>query len=424
MLEDSRTSTGQAPGPHAKPPAPQRVFLIAAFAAVLGVLITLSFGYADHDPKPHDVRLAVVAPRAVQTKLAAKLAQAAPGGFTLVSEPSAGAASASVRAQSTAGALVVSDTGADTVLSAGAQGTLESQTIVKTLTAAATASGAKLTSVDVAPLTHGDRAGLGAFVFELGLLIPSVIGSVGLFIVGARFRLWWRVAGAVFFALLAGLGGTLVMDAILGTLTGNGAALVGIGFLGAVSFVLFVAACQALVGLPGTALAALAFVFTGNAISGGSVPVSFLPDGFRQIAPWLPNNAIVRGARDVIYYHGTDLGHPLLVLGLWPAVALIVLAGVDILHLRARGQTPDRLEQVYSTSGIAHLRGQLARSTPAASKLAISACTAPTNPISPSDSAAPEASPRRRRRSSSGSRPSSVSTAACAGSAERCPANR
>jgi hypothetical protein len=34
--------------------------------------------------------------------------------------------------------------------------------------------------------------------------------------------------------------------------------LIGIGFLGALSFVLFVAALQAVVGLPGTALAAFA----------------------------------------------------------------------------------------------------------------------------------------------------------------------
>jgi hypothetical protein len=160
----------------------------------------------------------------------------------------------------------------------------------------------------------------------------------------------------VFFSLLAALGGTLAMDTIFGALTGNGGALIGIGFLGAASFVLFVAACQAVVGLPGTALAALAFIFTGNAISGGSVPVAFLPAVFRQIAPWLPNNAIVRGIRDVIYYHGTDLGHPLLVLGLWPAVALVVLIAVDAIHLVARRDTAHPAAEIYSTSALVHLK--------------------------------------------------------------------
>ena len=218
--------------------------------------------------------------------------------------------------------------------------------------------------LDVAPLPSGDRAGLSSFVFGLGLLIPSVIGSVGLFLVGMRLRLWWRVLAATLFALLAACGGVLAIDTVLGALTGSSGALIGIGFLGALigigflgalSFVLFVAALQAVVGLPGTALAAVTFIFIGNAISGGSVPVAFLPAGFRQIAPWLPNNAIVRGVRDVIYFHGHDLAHPLLVLGLWPATAVTVLAAVDLLHLSERRRQPHNTHEVYRTSAIVHL---------------------------------------------------------------------
>ena len=91
------------------------------------------------------------------------------------------------------------------------------------------------------------------------------------------------------FALLAACGGVLAEARCLGRSPGRGA-LIGIGFLGALSFVLFVAALQAVVGLPGTALSAVAFIIVGNAVSGGPVPVEFSPGGFRQIAPWLPNN--------------------------------------------------------------------------------------------------------------------------------------
>jgi uncharacterized phage infection (PIP) family protein YhgE len=105
---------------------------------------------------------------------------------------------------------------------------------------------------------------------------------------------------------------------------------------GALTFVLTFAAIQALVGLPGTAIAALILVFTGNAMSGGTVPIAFLPGGFRQIAPWLPNSAIVSGTRDVIYFGGNNLGHPLLVLGLWTGVALCLFVGVDLLHRLAK----------------------------------------------------------------------------------------
>ena len=348
------------PQPQPSPsPSPRRLFAIAVVAAVLGLVITLSFGYAEHDPKPHGVRVAVAAPPAVRAKVAAGLQHAEPAGFDVVSVPGAQAAIQSVRSQANAGALIVPPSGAVTIVTAGAEGVLQQQAITAALTAAAQAMRRSTKPLDVAPLSNGDRAGLSSFVFGLGLLLPSVLGSVGLFVLGSRLRLWWRVAAATLFALLAACAGVLALDTVLGALTGAGGALIGIGFLGALSFVLFVAALQAVVGLPGTALAAVAFIFVGNAVSGGSVPVGFLPDGFRQIAPWLPNNAIVRGARDVIYFHGNDLAHPLLVLGLWPAVSLSVLLAVDLIHLSERRHRPDDTHEIYGTSAVVHMSRRL-----------------------------------------------------------------
>jgi hypothetical protein len=348
---------------HRLPPAvptPRRLFAIAAFAAILGLGITLSFGYADHDPRPHGVRIAVVAAPAVRAKLHAGLEHAQPGGFDLVSTASARAATDSVRSQSTAGALIVPRSGPVTIVTAGAEGVLQQQALTAALTNASRSMHRAAKSQDVAPLQNGDRSGLSSFVFGLGLLIPSVLGSVGLFLLGMRLRLWWRVAAATLFALLAACAGVLAMNTILGALTGATAALIGIGFLGALSFVLFVAALQAVVGLPGTALAAVGFIFVGNAISGGSVPIGFLPDGFRQIAPWLPNAAIIRGVRDVVYFNGHDLAQPLLVLGLWPAVALAVLVAVDLLHLSERRRRSHlHSGEIYGTPAVVHLRQRL-----------------------------------------------------------------
>jgi ABC-type uncharacterized transport system permease subunit len=171
---------------------------------------------------------------------------------------------------------------------------------------------------------------------------------------------WWRVAAAVLFAFLAACGSVLALDAMFGALTGATAALIGIGFLGSFTFVAFVTACQAVTGLPGTGLAALAFVFIGNAVSGGTVPFAFLPDGFRQIAPLLPNGAIVSAARDVVYLPEANLAHPLLVLGIWLAGSLAVLTCVDLLHLAERRTEPGRRAEIYATSGTTHVRRRLA----------------------------------------------------------------
>ncbi len=348
----------ETPVPPANP-SPRRLFAIAVFAALLGLGIALSFGYADHDPQPHGVRVAVAAAPAVRANVAAGVQHAEPGGFDLVSFPSARAATQSVRSQSTAGALIVPPNGAVTIVTAGAEGILQQQAITAALTAASRSMHRPAKPLDVAPLSAGDRSGLSSFVFGLGLLIPSVIGGIGLFLLGMRLRLWWRVAAATLFALLAACGGVLALDTVLGALTGASAALIGIGFLGALSFVLFVAALQAVIGLPGTALAAVAFIFVGNAISGGSVPIGFLPGGFRQIAPWLPNSAIIRGARDVVYFHGHDLAHPLLVLGLWPILALSLLAAVDLIHLSERRQRPHHAHEIYRIPAVVHVSRRL-----------------------------------------------------------------
>jgi ABC-type uncharacterized transport system permease subunit len=160
---------------------------------------------------------------------------------------------------------------------------------------------------------------------------------------------------------LAACAAVLVLDVVYGALTGAGAALIGVGVLGALTFVTFVAACQAVVGLPGTGLAALAFVFVGNAVSGGTLPFAFLPDGFRQVAPWLPNGAIVSAARDVVYLPDASLGHPLLVLGIWLAGSLAVLFWVDLLHLAERRYAPEREAEIYATPGTVHVRRRIAR---------------------------------------------------------------
>ena len=337
----------------------RRLFIVAVLAAVLGLGITLSFGYADHAPTPHGVRIAVSAPPQLIAVLSAGLQRADPGGFKVVPATSAHAAIHSVRAQRAAGALVVPPSGSNTLVTAGADGVSQQQVLTAALTAASKSMRRTVRPVDVAPLSQGDHSGLSSFVFGLGLLIPSVLGSVGLFLVGMGRRVWWRVAAAALLALLAAAGGILALDTILGALPSGTAELLAIGFLGALSYVLFVAALQSVVGLPGTGLAAIAFIFVGNAVSGGSVPIAFLPNVFRQIAPWLPNSAIVSGARDAVYFNGHDLGHALLVLGLWPVVAFSVLALVDLLHLSVRRRLPHPAHEIYRTPAVVHLQRRL-----------------------------------------------------------------
>src|SRR6202034_3253206 len=216
------------PRPH-RQPSPGRLFAIAIAAAVVSFVLALSFGFADHAPSPHGVRIAVAAPAGFVQELTTGLTHAAPGGFTVVAAPSASAAIGSVRSQSAAGGLVAGVTGPVTIVTAGAAGLSQQQGITGALTAPAAALHRQARPLDLARLPASDRAGLSVFVFELGLLVPSVIGSIGLFLLGRRFRLWWRVSAAVTFALLAAGATVLALDTVFGALTGASAALLGAG---------------------------------------------------------------------------------------------------------------------------------------------------------------------------------------------------
>jgi hypothetical protein len=347
-------------------PSPRRLFAIAVAAAAACFILTLSYGYADHAPAPHGVRVAVAAPPGVAAEVAAGLAHAAPGGFTVLPARSAAAVRGSVLSQSAAGGLVAAGAGPVTIVTAAAAGPAQQQAVTGALTGAAAGLHRPARTLDVAPLPAADRAGLSVFVFELGLLIPSVLASIGLYFAGRRLRVWWRVAAAAAFAALAACGSVLVLDAIFGALAGVPWALAGVGMFGALTFVAFVTACQAVTGLPGTGLAALVLVFVGNAVSDGTVPFAFLPEGFRQVAPWLPNGAIVSAARDVTYLPASNLAHPLLVLAIWLAASLAVLAAVDLLHLAERRRAPHQQADIYATPGTTHLKHRLARQRAAA----------------------------------------------------------
>jgi hypothetical protein len=312
------------------------LFGAAVAGAVICAVVALAYGYAGHQPQPRDVRIAVAAPPAVQRQVANALQRAAPG-FTATSTGARGAIAA-VRDQDSDGALVLAGHARPKIVTAGASGLTQQQAIDAVLGAITSRLGHPGQRVDIAPLPAGDRGGQSSFVFELALLVPSVLGAVGLFLAGARLRLWWRVAAGLVFAALAAAAAVLVLDPLLGALTGAPLGLLGFGTFGALTCVLVALALQAVFGLAGTGIAALVFLFVGNAMSGGTVPRSFLPAGFRQISGWLPNLAIVRLTRATVYFGTDGVGHPLLVLAIWSGAALATIAAVDA---RRRPPTPE-----------------------------------------------------------------------------------
>ena len=327
----------------------RRMVALTVGASLFSLLFVLSYGYAIHSPRPHDVRIDVVAAPAAVAAITQALQRAEPGGFAVRADANAAQARRAVSRDHAYGALVVPAAGRDILYTASAGGVAVAQVVTGALTHVAAAQGRLLEQVDLIPLPAGDRAGGSSFVFEIGLLIPAVVGSVGFYLLGRRARLWVRIAAAAGYAVLASAFGVLVLDVILGALTGSPWTLMATGTLTAAAFVLTIAALHAVLGLPGTGLAAGVLLVIGNALNGSTVPIPMLPDGYRQLAGWLPNASAVQAFRSDTYFSGQGQGHALMVLALWVGVALLVLGATDALHLRRRRLAPDTHQKIHAT---------------------------------------------------------------------------
>jgi hypothetical protein len=63
----------------------------------------------------------------------------------------------------------------------------------------------------------------------------------------------------------------------------------------------------------------------------------------------------------VTYFHGHGTGQPLLALAIWSAVALLLIAGGDLLRVAERRVSSADTASVYATSGITLVTGRLKR---------------------------------------------------------------
>lgn len=326
----------------------RRILVIALVAAVVSCLFFLSYGYATHAPRPHDVRVEVVGADGAAAGVNAVFDRAVPGGFDV--QPAAAEATArdDVATGKAYGAIIDPPIGPVGLMTASAGGLAVQQIVTRAATAYALVQGRGIVQKDVVPLPPSDAAGVSAFFLQLGLLIPALLVSVLLYLVGRRSRVWVRLSGGVVYAVCAAALGVLVMDAGFSALTGAPAALFGISLLAAMAFVVTVAALQTAFGLPGTAVAAAVLLIVGNPVNGVTVAAPLLPDGYRQIAPAFPNNATVRAIKDQIYFGGQHSPKALLILCAWIVAGFLVIGIADWLHLRQRRQALHSPGDIYA----------------------------------------------------------------------------
>jgi hypothetical protein len=328
-----------------------RVVALVIAVLVLQLGFIASYLGAFHNPRPHDIPLAVVAPSGAPPGVAG---QAVAGLNRLPAHPlkartapTAAAGRALLDNRTVYGVLLLGPAKTDTLQIATAAGASISAAVTKVITQADRAQGRIVIVDDVIPAGPGDANGLSAFYLVVGWMVGGYLVSAILAIAkGSRpvnlRRALFRLAALALYAIVSGLGGAIIAETILSALRGHFFALWGFGALVVFAVGAFTMALQVLFDLVGLGIAILLFVVLGNPSAGGPYPSYLLPTFWAAIGRWLPPGAGTDAVRTIVYFPAASLAHSLAVLGAYALVGIAVtMLAAAIRPARPSGQTAD-----------------------------------------------------------------------------------
>ncbi len=304
----------------------QRLVAICVGALVFGACFAGSFIAAFHTPKPHDVRVGLVAPASVAQQVEANLEQRMPGAFEFERLSSPAAARRAVDERDVSGALVAGPSGADVLIAEGG-GKATADAVTQAFSAVAEGIGQKPRVSDLAPLPEHDSQGLAGFFLATSILLPSLLLGAMSSLVSRGLRAPVQAAALVAFAIVLAAVNVGLADWVIGALSGSYLALTGIATLFSLA-VSAPTAALARMAPPGAALAVLTFVIIGFPASGGPGGLThFVPAAYRWIEPGLPLSAAVQSLRSTLYFDANAVAGELAVLGAWALGGLLVMLG-------------------------------------------------------------------------------------------------
>ncbi len=279
-----------------------------------------SYVGAFHKPTPHRVPVALVAPKRVATQSAGRLNRLPGGPLQVRLATSVKAAIALIDGRQVYGAY---DATTDTLYVADAANpaTATALTLIFDDTLAAEREPAARV-VDLKPLAASDPNGTVPFYTVIAWVFGGYLAAVliGLAVgnrSSSRRRAADRITALGAFAVAGSLLQILVLRSAFGVLHGHLPALWACGTLIVLSSGLATAGLQALAGMGGTGLVILWFVIIGNASSGGPFARPLLPGFWRTVGGLLPPGAGVDLLRGVLFFGGSRILGPIIVLLGW-----------------------------------------------------------------------------------------------------------
>jgi hypothetical protein len=318
--------------------------LAAALVAVTFLFVAI-YAFTQHAPEAHGLRIAFVGSPAAQLHSQMGMNAVAPGAFDLRAYPNAASARRAVLERKVYGAYVQGNGKTSLLLTAGAAGTSAQQAIEHAFTAmvahAPVGMGrVRLVMKDLKPLPANDSRGLSSSALQFGLLLPSFVFGILLFVFGHGAALVHRLLAIGLFVLASALVAALTIGPLIGALSGHFWAIFAIGALFAAAAALTTYGLEAVLGFAGTGLAAFTLILMGNATAGGGSNQEFLPDVFRQLGQALPNGATVRFVRNTVYFDGNHTQLALLVVAFWALGGLALVLIADPLRAWLKGRRP------------------------------------------------------------------------------------
>jgi hypothetical protein len=308
----------------AKPPSSRVIVVSMLVAAVLTALFATTYILSLGNPKPHDVPIAVVGPGAA--RVAAELERT--GAFRTVVVPTAAAAREEIDARRVYAALFPVE---QRLIVSQAAGYSAATFVSSALSAQAAARGGTLDVTMAHPLPPDDPRGLVLYFFVLAMVFGGYIGATVLSALAGTSPTTLRsgerrlIALALFSVVAGGLT-TLVAGVALDHFAGHLLELTGLAILVVFAVAAAVAALQIAIGILGSLVAMIVFIWLGSQGSSGASAWELLPWFTRSIGPYLPAGAGVDAARSIVYFDGVRVWRDILVLlGYAAAGSLVVL---------------------------------------------------------------------------------------------------
>jgi hypothetical protein len=227
-------------------------------------------------------------------------------------------------------ALVINIFGkTDTLLISSGGGAAVANAVSKVVTHLEATQDRKVDVQDVVPLQSGDNYGLTGFYLVIGWIVGGYLMASLLGVsAGARpatpRRAYFRLGAIVPYAIISGFGGALIVDQVLGALTGHFVELWLLGTLLVAAAAAVTMAFQVMFGVVGIGIAVLVFVILGNPSAGGAYQTELLPSFWHFLTNALPTGAGTDTVRRIVYLESNGVRGHLIVISVWVIAGTVI----------------------------------------------------------------------------------------------------